>query len=113
MAVETTSVKFHYIKSPLARDLHIDGVYGGINNVTGQLIVSIFAERAPIPTSLTVELSDGTLGKELEREGKDGVVRVVQDTLYMDFATAFVVHKWLGSHIDGFLEAHPELEGKL
>ncbi|TIT12270.1 MAG: hypothetical protein E5W85_15355 [Mesorhizobium sp.] len=113
MAGEPTRIKFHYVKSPLARDLHIDGVYGGMNPINGQMNIAIFAERPPIPTSLTIEVTNGELGKELEREGKDGVVRVVQDTLYMDFATAYVIHKWLGSHIESFMKAHPELEGKL
>ncbi|QKC83957.1 hypothetical protein [Mesorhizobium sp. NZP2077] len=112
MADQPKAIKFHYIKSPLARDIHVNGVFGGINPVTGDLHLSVFAERPPIPTAITFELSsEGSLGPEVgdSREGRDGMVRIVQDTLYLDFATALSLHQWLKGHLGNFLKAHPEI----
>lgn len=110
------TIRFHYIKSPLARDLHVNGMFGGINPASGDVHMSVFSERPPIPQAITFELSDeGMLGAEVgEREGRDGMVRIVQDTLYMDLATAMALHGWLGEHLGNFMKLHPEIviEGK-
>ena len=86
------------------------GFYGGINPVTGELHISIFSERAPIPTSTVHQLNEnGTLGDELpeKREGRDGVVRVVQDTIYMDLATTLALQDWLSQRLAAFYAANP------
>jgi hypothetical protein len=104
------SLKFHYIKSPQSRDLHVSGVFGGMNPQTGDLHLSVFTERPPIPQTIDFQLlEDGTLGSELSRDAKDGMVRVIQDTLYMDIGAAFALHQWLSAHIENFRKANPSL----
>ncbi|MBC7281681.1 hypothetical protein [Hoeflea sp.] len=62
---------------------------------------------------ISYELSDeGIVGDEVSREGKDGMVRIVQDTLYMDLGAALSLHQWLTTHIENFRKINPGvLEG--
>jgi len=42
-----------------------------------------------------------------KREGRDGVVRVVQDTIYMDLATTLALQDWLSQRLAAFYAANP------
>lgn len=105
-----TTIKFHYLKSSLCRDIHASGFFGGINTGSGEVHLSVYSERPPIPKTITMNVSDdGSLGDELVdlREGRDGVVRIVQDTLYLDLPTALSLHQWLSERIETFKRVNP------
>lgn len=102
------SPKFHYIKSATCADIPVHGAFGGINPVTGQVVMSVFSERSPIPKSIVYEAGpDGEQGEH--REGLDGMVRSVNAVMYFDINVAMALHQWLGQKIDVFREQHPEL----
>lgn len=88
-------INFHYIKGAHHRTVHCDGVFGGITP-RGYVSMTCFSERAPVPKTIVHELKeDGTLGEELDRNTKDGVVRSVEVELLFDQALAERIVEWL------------------
>jgi hypothetical protein len=106
-------VKFHYLKAPAFRTIHVDGVLGG-PAPSGFLNAAFFSERIPILQTSTFSLTpDGTLGAEMveEREAKDGITREVEVNLVMSVATATELHKWLGDHLRTIATMPPRTRG--
>jgi hypothetical protein len=96
MADEKKTLYFHYLKSPLYRTFHVDGALGG-PTPSGGVWITIFSERAPIPRMTENEIGeDGSVGAEVNRESKTGVIRDVECGLVMTKQTALRLHKWLG-----------------
>ena len=92
-------INFHYIKGANHRTIHCDGVFGGATP-RGYISMHCFSERAPLPKMIVQELKeDGTLGEELERETKDGVVRSVEVELLFDQDMAGQIVEWLQRHL--------------
>ncbi len=94
-------VKFHYLKAPAFRTIHVDGVLGG-PTPSGFLNAAFFSERLPILQTSTFRINpDGTLGAEMieEREAREGITREVEVNLVMSVAAATELHKWLGEHL--------------
>ena len=107
------TVKFHYIKAPSHQEVRVDGAIGGPLPSGIGLSMSVFSERAPIPRSVSNEVSDSnTLGREIEdtRDARDGIVRIVQSTLYMDERQARQIHKWLGDQIELLNKINTEIK---
>jgi hypothetical protein len=89
------SIKFHYIKSNFFRTVRCDGVVGGLNS-QGDLIVNVYSERSPIPRSVVHELSpDMSLGPEMGRKVRDGVVREVEISFSMNLQMAKSMRDWI------------------
>lgn len=93
-------LKFNYIKAPQHLEIKADGAIGG-PTPAGGLAVSIYTERQAIPQVIVQRLEGGELGDEIldEREGKDGIVRVVQATLHMSIPQARAIQEWLAKNI--------------
>jgi hypothetical protein len=90
----------HYIKSTHFRVIHVDGALGG-RSPRGQLHISVFSERSPLPQVVTHRLNgDGTLGEILRVEGKQNVVREVEADLVMDLETAQKLSEWLQKRLE-------------
>ena len=103
---------FHFIKSSAFRVVHCDGVWGGIAP-TGLVHVSIFSERAPIPTRVTHALTEqGTLGPEIARQVDSGLLREVEVDVVMNIEVAKLVRDWLGARIKEFDEIQRILPSK-
>ena len=93
------TVDFHYVKSGDFRVVHADGVWGGAT-FRGYITMSFFSERHPIPRKISREVnSGGTLGQEISRDSKEGVVRDVQVEVMMDLAMAKSMIPWLNEKI--------------
>lgn len=107
-AEDGAAISFHYIKSTHCIDIPVHGAFGGINPASGQVVMSVFSERTPIPQVIHYEPGDG--GERIEsREGKDGMIRSVNAVMYFDINVAMALHEWLGQKIGVFREHHPEL----
>lgn len=102
-------MRIHYIKSQNLLEIPVSGAYGGINTQTGQVAMSVFSERAPLPRVIEYSDNGDPEPKEISRESKEGVVRNVSATLHFDMSTAISLHRWLGEKIKQFEDAHPEL----
>jgi len=95
-------VKFYYIKSRDHQEVKVDGALGSTLPAGNGISVSFYTERNSIPQVVVHELSDeGAVRGEIvdEREGKDGIVRIVQTTLHMTLDQAKAINKWLGERI--------------
>lgn len=97
-------VKFHYIKAGYFRVVHMDGVFGGLSP-TGDIFMSIFSQRPPIP-QVTVQpvKEDGELGEEIiaERTVKDGLVREIEVGIAVRPEIAETLIKWLQEKVDQY-----------
>ena len=109
-SVPRAHINFHYIKANQFRVIHADGVHGGLHP-RGNIQMSFFSERVPIPKKVSHEIADdGRLGKEIvaERESRDGIVREVEVGVVMGVEEARALVKWLQLKI----RAHEKLRDK-
>ncbi len=94
-------IKFDYLKSPDYRTIYINGVFGGISP-RGQIYISVWKERWPIPKQVTYHLKeDGTVTNEIESEriAREAIIREVEVGLLMDIGTAIAMRNWLDEKI--------------
>jgi hypothetical protein len=95
-------VKFNYIKSNFFRVIHADGAWGGLS-ANGQIHMTLYNERLPIPQQIThLVSSEGKLGEELKeaRISKEGFIREIEVDVVMDLDVAKAIAKWLESKIN-------------
>ena len=96
------AIDFHFIKSAHYRVIHADGVWGGVTP-SGNIALSIFSERLPIPTLVKNRIKDDSqIGEEIaeERNTRTGVVREVETEVIMNKATATVFLDWLKRYVE-------------
>lgn len=109
----TVDLQFHYIKAPDYQEVTCDGVVGSVTPAGQKICMSVYTERAPIPRmiSFTVETADGNIVQFDERsaqpshvESRQGVVRNVHTSVYLEVDTAKRLIEWLTARV-GELEA--------
>lgn len=99
MPEQPDRIEFHYLKSPQYRTIHVDGAWGGVTP-RGNVAVSLYSERSPIPRRVDFQLQpDGSL-KEVDREGRKGYVRELEVGLVFNEITARAFHDWLKLRLD-------------
>lgn len=64
----------------------------------------VYNERFAIPQQVTYGFKDGKLAGELDRQGREGMVRELQLELLMNLETAERVHAWLGQKLENLCE---------
>ena len=70
---------------------HADGVLGGLTP-TGDIFFSFYVERPVIPKLVEHEFNaDGSLGRIVKFEGRDGIFREIQTGVIMSKAAAEVL----------------------
>lgn len=100
------TIKFHYLKSPAFHTIHSDGIIGG-PTPSGGIHMAFFAERLPIPVQIEQEITpEGTVGKEVNRLVRDGVVRELGVDVVMSYTAATTFYNWLGKHIETIRQVH-------
>jgi hypothetical protein len=93
------AVDIHYLKTNSYRSYHADGVFGGITP-SGKLYIELFIQRAVTPQIVTHKIKeDGSLGEEVHREGKTGIIREIEAGIILDINVARTLPKWLGDKI--------------
>lgn len=105
---ESSTVRFHYVKAPTFRTVHVDGAIGGLHPAGRGVHFALYSERVAIPQQAEFALnSDGTLGDEVReaRVSRGGIVRELQVDAVFDISTAIALREWLTAHIDKFQEA--------
>jgi hypothetical protein len=101
---EKDKVKFYYIKANDFRVIHMDGVFGGLTP-TGDIFMSIFSQRPPIPVVTVQPIKEtGELGEELlaERSVKDGLVREIEAGIAVRPEVAETLIRWLQERVDQY-----------
>jgi hypothetical protein len=103
-----SSVKFHYVKSNLFRVIHVDGALGGITPGR-EIFVSLFSERAALPKMIEIAVSpEGALGEEIEREGKEGLVREMDVGIVLNVNAARQLIKFFQNQVKVLEASTPE-----
>ena len=101
-AVKPDDITFHYLKGPEFRTIHVDGAIGGLTP-SGHLHIAFYAERLPIPQSVTNKVNDdGTLGEVLQQTTRDGVVRQMETDIIVNENTAKNIKVWLDQKLEEF-----------
>jgi|SRR5262245_6795297 len=100
-----SQITVHNKKSNYFRDIHADGVFGG---VTPHLLIhmSFYTEYLPIPEQICHEVVDGKLGKELERFSEGDVIREFQVGVIMNLDIAKSMLTWLEGKIKVLEDLH-------
>lgn len=97
-----TELVFHYEKGNHFRVIHVDGGHGGVSPDGQSLILSVYAERRPIPKKEVFDVDEnGVLVQP--RKSKDertGIFREVEATLVMNPTTANAIKDWLIKYLD-------------
>jgi hypothetical protein len=112
MSDSPIKARFDFIKSPLFRVIHADGVYGGVNP-RGDLFINFFNERFPIPTTIVHELkASGELGEEVrsERETRNAIVREVEVGVHVELGVAKQMVEWLQQKIEIIEKAQQQIQ---
>ena len=93
-------VEFHFVKSEFFRVIHVDGAHGG-PTPQGLIHMALYSERTPIPRQIVNHVSaDGTVGREVSRDSRNGVYREVEASAIMSLDVARALHHWLETHIE-------------
>ncbi|HEX4334405.1 MAG TPA: hypothetical protein VH062_00750 [Polyangiaceae bacterium] len=100
------TVEFHYGKSGQFRTVHADGIFGGATP-TGNIHMTVYSERFAIPKKVVLENEGNKIGKELSREGLDGVWRELEVGIVMSPELAVSLRDWLTEHLKKFEEVKP------
>jgi|SRR5271165_5065944 len=107
-SVPPSSIKFHYIKGNFFRVIHVDGAIGGITPTRG-IFLSLFSERAALPKVIEQAiLPNGTLGAEITREGKEGLVRDMEVGVILTADAARKIAEFLQNQVKILTDSSPE-----
>lgn len=96
----------NYIKTNSYRSYYADGIFGGLTP-NGKVYVEFFLQRSVTPETITYKVEDGILTDEIERKGKEGIVREIEAGVIIDIKTAKIFKDWLEKRIsehDQFLK---------
>jgi hypothetical protein len=100
MADKPSKITFKYVCPENLRDLHINGLFGGVTP-RDEIYIHFYSERHPIPKKSTHEIDEhGVLSKEAEMEIGGDVVRLVQASIALDINTAVAMRDWLNEKIN-------------
>lgn len=112
MNEQTQQLDTHFIKNIDFKTVFGSGFYGGFTP-SGHLNVFVYTERVPIPKRISFQInpdpSSPSIGPEIEREGKSGLIREVQFGVLFDVNTAQALSDWLKGKLDDYHRAQAEL----
>lgn len=101
------TVKVNYLKTSSYRTYYIDGIFGGLTP-NGKIYMELFIQRLVTPQLIEYEVKEDGLGKEIERIGKEGIIREIEAGLIMDIEAAKVLRNWIDGKIKKFEEQLPK-----
>jgi len=97
------TITFHYLKNPAFRTLFAHGASVG-GTTRGEVVLTPYIERVPIPTQAVHELSDVTeeggvmrvkVGNQLSQVGREGIIREMDVSIILPPAIAEEVGRLL------------------
>ena len=95
-----THVRYNFTKSPIYRDIHIDGIWGGVHP-GGYIQMAVFKDRSHLPNEVEYAVSeDGRQAGETSRDVPDSITRVVEADIAMSLNVAILMRDWLSERID-------------
>ncbi|HUF04303.1 MAG TPA: hypothetical protein VMM38_09020 [Aridibacter sp.] len=101
---EQQVLNLHYIKSNYFRVIKADGAWGALSP-RGDLVISLFNERLPMPDTQKFTLSEGgnllPIGQTTEHEG---IIRELEVAISLRPEVAFSIANWLLGKVKEFEE---------
>jgi hypothetical protein len=104
MKKNASTISIHNLKTPLYRQVHVDGVHGGITP-NGLININFFNQRAAIPKGTEFEIDDnGQLTRPIKNieNSKNGIVREFEFGAYMDIHTCISIKEFLEKKIEEY-----------
>jgi hypothetical protein len=109
VTAEPYKLQFNYIKGPNYHEVVCSGVFGG-PTPQGKMWLAFYAERTPLPRILEYHVPPPSPGKTTiefdERskapdfvEARNGIIRHVECSVYMDLQTAERLQEWLAQTV--------------
>src|ERR1035437_6274980 len=96
------TIDLNYLKTHSYRTYFTSGAFGGITP-KGQVYMELYVERGVTPQIVTHQINEnGSLGKEVKRDGKVGVIREIECGVIFDIETAKTMKKWLEDRINDY-----------
>ena len=113
--MNTAELEFYFEKGFFFRVVHVDGAFGGVAPAGGQIHMSVYNERHPIPQKAVHEVNHGMLGKEIteKRVTRPGIYREVEADLVFNLQTAIAIRSWLDDRIKELQQANEVTEAIL
>jgi hypothetical protein len=118
MSQKKPELTFKYIFSDDYNPVYVNGAHGGVTP-RGELVISFYLERQPLPNSITHELTaSGTIGRESGAAPEDlnsSLVRFVSSGVVLNHQTAREIHFWLGEKLkemEAIEQAKAALQGE-
>ena len=98
----------HYVKSNFYRVVHADGIFGGGTPTPGNIMMTVFSHRVPLPEAT---FNDG-LGNEIlsKRMTKYGIENEYEVSITMNLETARIMRQWLDNAISNTENAFRGIE---
>jgi hypothetical protein len=110
--VPPSKLQFHYIKGPGYRELVCDGAIGGVTPSGRRICISFYAERGPIPRVVEFAVDapeegrpvhfDETAATPSRIESREGVIRHIESSVYLDVDVAKRLVDWLNARISEY-----------
>ncbi len=87
----------YYVKSNFYRVVHADGIYGGGTPTPGDIMMSVFSHRIPLPEKIVNDAD----GNEIlaKRVVKYGIENELEVSLAMSLEMAKIMRNWLDKAI--------------
>lgn len=103
-------LQIHYLKTANYREVPCHGVIGGVTP-QGQLWMSLYTERHPIPRTVTLPGTlvpgqpgavrvDEKLVKPISVDTRAGIVRTIEVSTYLDLDGARRLVEWLRTRVE-------------
>lgn len=93
---KTVELPVHYVKSPMFRTIHADGVMGGIMPSGRAMNIAFYAERVPFPTEEVFDIGpEGHFIAPRESKRKRGIYREIEASIVLDWDTLRSLQNWL------------------
>lgn len=95
-----TRVRYNFTKSPLYRDIHIDGIWGGVHP-GGYIQMAVFKDKSHLPNAVEYEVNeDGRQSVEASRDVHDSITREIEVDIAMNLNVAILMRDWLSDRIE-------------
>lgn len=93
----TGEIPIFYVKSNFYRVVHTDGIYGGGAPTPGNIIMTVFSHRVPLPE----KSANDAFGNEIpeKRIARYGIENELEVSLVMELNTAKIMRQWLDNSI--------------
>ena len=93
----TGEVPIYYVKSNFYRVIHTDGIYGGGAPTPGNIVMTVFGHRVPLPEKSANDVFGNEIPKK--RIARYGIENELEVSLIMELNTARIMRQWLDNSI--------------